>query len=467
MNPSRTPLIAAVVTVVSATSCAAPRARSDALRLQKPQRPKIGSTLPDRIGAGRPRSARLDNGMSVIVLNDSSLPLVSARLVFRTPRSDILARVLDGADPNAEQQNRLGIDIVVESTPDAIVAWGSSHRKHRNVLLTALAAQLRPELLSRSRIKQAIREAKLVHEKTPQSAAARARGYRRAQKSGRERDLEDSAPQNALLPREAALIVTGDAELNEVVVQAKQLFDQTSARPGETMPTPPESGPATPATANSSSQPRGPELVLLDASPRLRGYVLAAQLLPPRNHPDYLALALLNSILADGRDALLTRAIPGARVRAAIEPGREHSQWFITIDCESKDIPGAIQGLIQELSDVRNEGIDNERFEDARRRLGQLTPGGLETREARARFLSTLFVYDIGLEAYGSFMMRIRELTTNDMTRVAREHLKPGDLRIVVVGSAATLRDPLRRLDYGPVRIETKARIEGHQEHQQ
>ncbi|MEO0593654.1 MAG: hypothetical protein AAFZ38_08750, partial [Myxococcota bacterium] len=124
---------------------------------------------------------------------------------------------------------------------------------------------------------------------------------------------------------------------------------------------------------------------------------------------------------------LLTRAIPGARVRAAIEPGREHSQWFITIDCESKDIPGAIQGLIQELSDVRNEGIDNERFEDARRRLGQLTPGGLETREARARFLSTLFVYDIGLEAYGSFMMRIRELTTNDMTRVAREHLKPGE----------------------------------------
>ncbi|MEM6559311.1 MAG: insulinase family protein [Myxococcota bacterium] len=467
MNRSGTAVISAVVTVGAAISCAAPRIRNDAPGLKERQRPTIDSALPDRIGACRPRSMTLANGMTIIVLRDSSLPLISARLVFRTRRSDVVARALEHATPDIEPRQGLGIDVLLESTPDAIVVRGTSHRKHLDVLLAALAARLRPKRLSPSRLEQAIREFELGREKPPQTAPARARSYDRAEERARARDLEDPTLQNPLVPSEAALIVTGDTRLDEVMAQAVPLFDEARTRPSVTVPRTPTSEPAKRATAHSPSRPPGPELVLLDAPPRSRGHVLAAQLLPPRNHPDYLALVLLNAILVDGRTARLTRAIPGARVRAAIEPGREYSRWFITIDAESEDTPGAIQSLTQELSDVRNAGIDDGTFEEARRRLGQITPSGLETQEARARFISTLFVYDIGLEAYESFMTRLRQLTPNDLRRVARDHLKPDDLRIVVVGSAATLQDPLRRLDYGPVRIETEARIEGHQEHQQ
>jgi hypothetical protein len=51
--------------------------------------------------------------------------------------------------------------------------------------------------------------------------------------------------------------------------------------------------------------------------------------------------------------------------------------------------------------------------------------------------------------------MRVRNVTTEDVLRAAREHLHPDRLRIVVVGDAAVITKPLAELHGAPVEVVT------------
>ena len=73
--------------------------------------------------------------------------------------------------------------------------------------------------------------------------------------------------------------------------------------------------------------------------------------------------------------------------------------------------------------------------------------------EVLASFPSAAFLFGLPADYYQYFPEKIREVTATDVRRVAREHLRPEAMQIVVVGDKASLIDELPHLKRGSVHV--------------
>ena len=76
-----------------------------------------------------------------------------------------------------------------------------------------------------------------------------------------------------------------------------------------------------------------------------------------------------------------------------------------------------------------------------------------ETTEAVAGALANVAIFGLPADYYDGYRGRVRALSADDVWRAARTHLRPEAARVVVVGDAARVREPLGGLGLGPVRV--------------
>ena len=63
--------------------------------------------------------------------------------------------------------------------------------------------------------------------------------------------------------------------------------------------------------------------------------------------------------------------------------------------------------------------------------------------------------YELPDDYYDTYRDRVGAVTTADVLRAAREHIRPEMLRMVVVGEAS-LRDKLEKMEFSPVDVRTE-----------
>ena len=61
--------------------------------------------------------------------------------------------------------------------------------------------------------------------------------------------------------------------------------------------------------------------------------------------------------------------------------------------------------------------------------------------------------YGIDDDFYDGYVARVMAVTSEDVQRVAREHVRPDRSVVVVVGDRATVEEGLRGLGLGPVEV--------------
>jgi predicted Zn-dependent peptidase len=54
---------------------------------------------------------------------------------------------------------------------------------------------------------------------------------------------------------------------------------------------------------------------------------------------------------------------------------------------------------------------------------------------------------------FDTYRSNIARVTTADVLNAARNHVKPEELQIVVVGNADVIREPIEALSFGPVTV--------------
>jgi predicted Zn-dependent peptidase len=62
-------------------------------------------------------------------------------------------------------------------------------------------------------------------------------------------------------------------------------------------------------------------------------------------------------------------------------------------------------------------------------------------------------VYDLPDDWYDVYRERVRAVTTGDVLIAAERHLHPETLQMVVVGSAAAVRQRIEAMAFGPLRV--------------
>ena len=168
---------------------------------------------------------------------------------------------------------------------------------------------------------------------------------------------------------------------------------------------------------------------------------------PALLHPDAAALEMLSTVLSAGRASRLYRAVRERQLASGISAfhytPRDIGLFAIQAECPPDRAAEAMAATWDQLRRVREEGIGALELERSRRLLESRWVRRLEDMEGQANHLAewqALGDWQLG----DRYFERLMQVTTDDVRRVAREHLAPDQASIMVyrpVGAPAIAAD--------------------------
>jgi zinc protease len=440
------------------------------------QRPAPGKASQFALPA--PRQFKLPNGLTVLLLEQHRLPVISASLVL-----------LAGSDRNPADKPGLAAftaDLLDEGTAtrsstqlaDDVAMLGASLASGSNMdyssvslyslTSTADAAMgllgdvaLHPAFAAAEldRVRSSRLTQLMQQRENPTALAQRVfnqalygthpYGYTEVgtlpSLQGLSREDVISFWQAGYQPGNAALVVAGDiteAQLRALV--EKHLGDWQGAVAAK--------------TSLSVQQLESKKILLVDKPGAPQTALRVGQVAVARSSPDYVPLEVMNNTLGglfSSRINLNLREKNGYTYGAGSAFGfrRGPGPFVVSTSVRTDVTAPAVREIYNELQTMRTQPVSSAELMLSKDSLVRSLPGLFETLSSTVGSSAQLFVHGLPLDYYRRMPTAISAVTAADVLRVARAHLQPDAMVVVAVGDKAKIEQPLRQLELGPVEI--------------
>jgi predicted Zn-dependent peptidase len=112
----------------------------------------------------------------------------------------------------------------------------------------------------------------------------------------------------------------------------------------------------------------------------------------------------------------------------------------------------SISEVMREITEIAGpRPISAQELDRAHAALVRGFPRGFETADQIARYLTQLALHHLPDDHYNQFVPCIKAVTRDEVTRAAQQYLPPDDMKVIVVGDLARVKDSLRQLGLGEV----------------
>lgn len=248
------------------------------------------------------------------------------------------------------------------------------------------------------------------------------------------------------LPGAVTLIVAGDAAPDAVAAMANEVLGDW--RGG----TPPE------LSTSDAAARRSRAVQIVSKADAPQSELRIGQIGIPRNHPDYFAFVVMNAILGglfSSRINLNLREEHGYTYGAfsGVDWRCQAGPFVVSTAVQSDVTEAAAREVIREIDRMRAEPVAADELSLATSYLAGVFPIRYETTAAIAAALANLVIYRFPDDFYDLYRAAIRSITAEQVLAAAREHLRPDELQLVVVGDASAIRAPLEALQFGPLTV--------------
>ncbi|MHC4273381.1 MAG: M16 family metallopeptidase [Planctomycetota bacterium] len=160
-----------------------------------------------------------------------------------------------------------------------------------------------------------------------------------------------------------------------------------------------------------------------------------------RDDPDYFPMLVMNRILGGGgftsRIVIRVRSDEGLAysARSAFMPNVYYpGEWQASFQSKSSTVALAIQIIMDEVDRIRNEPVPDDELETAANALVETFPRRFESKVGMLRVFVDDEITGREPDYWKRYRDNVRAVTAADITRVARQHLRPEDMAILVVG---------------------------------
>lgn len=172
-----------------------------------------------------------------------------------------------------------------------------------------------------------------------------------------------------------------------------------------------------------------------------QGRVILGHRSVDRDHPDYFPLLVMNDILGGGgftsRITSRVRSDEGLAYSAGSGlsmPPYYPGEFRASFQSKNRTVALAIQVILEEIEKIRTEPVSQEELDTSRNQFIETFPQVFDSPQQTL----SVFVEDEWTgrpEGYWqSYRDRIRAVTPEDVLRVAKEHLHPDEMAILVAG---------------------------------
>ena len=247
-------------------------------------------------------------------------------------------------------------------------------------------------------------------------------------------------------PNNAALIVVGDITPDAAAEKLEAAFKDWKPGPAAvaTLPEPPEAR-------------KGVTVYLVDKPAAAQSILAVGQIGLPRSTPDYFPLSVMNAILGGQFSSRINLNLReqhgyayGANSHFVFRQGPGPFQAGGAVKTEvTKE---ALVELMKELTDITGPRPATAReLAFAKDRLIKGFPGRFETTSGVSGALAELVLYRLPEDYFAKYQAEIEAVAPADVDRVAREHLDPKRMVVLIVGDRAKVEPTLRELPFARV----------------
>jgi zinc protease len=439
--------------------------------------PKPAAAKPLQLAT--PETAKLPNGLTLILSERRGIPIVAANLVFRTGSdanpaekpglANFVAAMLDEGTATrsslqiADEVARLGGSLNTGSSMDATTVSASALSKNFPALLDIVAdVALHPAFPSQEIDRQrASRLAQLVQQReNPSQLAAQVTvsalygqrhpygfteiGTEPAVKAMTRDDMLAFWKQN-FVPNNAALVVAGDISMTEL----RALVDKAFGAWASGTPARPALG--TPSTTQA-------KVIIVDKPGAPQTQLRVATIGAARSSPDFRPMQVMNLALGGlfaSRINMNLREDHGYTYGANSQFSfRKSAGPFQVGSGVRTDVTApAISEILKEIRGMVDKPVQGEELANAKAALVNSLPGAFETSSNAVGNFSNIFIYDLPLDYYTHYAEQVNAVTSDQALAMVKKYLSPDRLIVVAVGDRSKIEPEIRKLNLGTVEV--------------
>jgi zinc protease len=416
-----------------------------------------------------PRETVLSNGLTLVVVEDNRLPLVSYRLAFRVGGAfdppplpgliDLLAGLLPEGTTSrtskeiAEEIARMGASLSAGANSDYTIVAASALSQFNDPVMDLLAeVALEPSFpenevaLAKQNTKESLRQqraqpsflasemvSRVMFGEHPYSVVAPT-----TESIDRmSRDEFVRFHRSKIVPNNAVFIVVGDIRYEDILKRVESLF--STWEKGEELVA---DFPAPPVRSKRTAY-------LVDRPGSAQSNIVIANSGIPRTSPDYFPLMLMHTVLgatASSRLFMNLREDKGYTYGAYsnLDARRSGGTFRTTAEVRTQVTGDSLKEFFYELDRIRNTPVSEKEIADAKSYLTGVFPIRLETQEGLTDQLVQIKMLNLPNEYLERYRDRVQAVTIEEIRRVAEKYVRPDEAALIVVGDGISVLNQIK-----------------------
>ncbi len=246
-------------------------------------------------------------------------------------------------------------------------------------------------------------------------------------------------------PNNATLLIVGDTTLAEIKPKLEKLL--ASWKPGDV----PQ------RTVPHVEEPPKDVVYLIDRPGSGQSVIFGAQLAPPQNDPDAIALQLVNGIFGGKFSSRINMNLREDKhwsygVRAVLPAARGQRPYVSISAVQTDKTKESIVELVKEYKNVAGEKpITPAELKDEQSNTTLGLPGSFETVQQLSGAYGNILQFGLPEDYYNTFTQKALALTPESANEIAKKYILPDHLVWVVVGDMSKVESGIRELNLGEV----------------
>ncbi len=419
---------------------------------------------------GKPNTFKLDNGLTIMVVENSKLPRASASLSFDNPLifegevagvSSILGEMIGNGTQSISKEKFLEeVDFMGASmSVSGSGAFASSLSRYFPRVLELMADAVLNPLLTQEEFdsqKNLIKESLKTSDKDVATAANRVQDfitYGASHPNGEfvsQETLDKSELQNAIdfynnyaSPNNAYLVILGDVNFEEIKENVTRLFGSWESKEvlSKSFPEP--------------TNPEDTEIIFVDMPNGVQSVVSVINTIDfNKKEPDYFAALVANRILGGGGAGRLFNNLREDKgwtygSYSGISESYKTKGYFIAqAQVRNEVADSATVELLKEVDKMRNILVSDDELSSAKAKYTGNFVMSLEDPSTIAGFARNIITQDLPEDYYNSFLEKINSVTKEDVRNAAEKYFLTNKTRVFVTGKGSEIIDALEGLEY-------------------
>lgn len=424
--------------------------------------------------------AKTGNGITVLVIEDKRLPLVTSRFVFKSGSymdyfsgadksglssitSELLTKGTESrtATQIAEEVDYIGATLSSGCDYDATYVSSYSLKKYFDVIFDVVSdvilnpkfaeeeiARLREQrlnsILSMMDDGDYLSEKvfrKFVYGDNPYAFPVEGTG-----ESVSKISAEDIMNQyrRIFVPQNLIVAFVGDITSDEALKKINEKFSNWGNKPSGELSFP------------GVKDINGSSVYIIEKKGAVQSSLKVGHKGIKRNDPDFIPVHIMNTLLGGYFTSRINKNLREVNgytygARSSFNAYRFAGDFSVTTEVKNDITSNTVKEILKEINLLRNEFVTDEELQNVKNYISGSFPLQLETPNAVASKVINLKFHGLADDYYNNYLRKVNELTVENIRDTAMKYLHPDNLIISVAGNTKEISDDMKQ--FGSVEV--------------